>query len=116
MLPWSSHDRVTDWSPHLIDFEATAHVVRQLDLVISVDTAVAHLAAGMGIPTWLLLPANADFRWLRRQSDSPWYPGCVRIFRQQSPGDWQSVVSSLHESLDKLFLLSLQDLASSKVS
>ena len=49
LLPWSSHDRVTDWSP-VIDFEATAHVVRQLDLVISVDTAVAHLAAGMEYP------------------------------------------------------------------
>ena len=83
------------------------------DLVISVDTAVAHLAGALGIPTWLLLPANADFRWLRSKSDSPWYPGVIRIFRQPSPGDWQSVITEVHDSLDKLFLLDLQHLAAS---
>ena len=79
LLPWSSNDRVTDWSSLLTDFQATAYILRQLDLVISVDTAVAHLAGALGIPTWLLLPANADFRWLRSKSDSPWYPGVIRI-------------------------------------
>ena len=115
LRPWSSHARITDWSLSLSDFEATAFVVQQLDLVISVDTAVAHLAGSLNIPTWLLLPANADFRWLRGQSDSPWYPGCMRLFRQSAPGDWQSVVSSLCESLDELFLLKLQDVFSSKI-
>ena len=58
----------------LNDFSDTAHLVRQLDLVISVDTAVAHLAGALNRPTWLLLPQNADFRWLKDRSDSPWYP------------------------------------------
>ena len=116
LLPWSSYERVTDWSSSLSDFESTAHVVKQLDLVISVDTAVAHLSAALGIPTWLLVPANADFRWLRHKSDSPWYPGVVRIFRQSSPGDWQSVVSNVHESLNKLFLLNVQDMTSSEIA
>ena len=107
LLPWSSYERVTDWSSSLSVLNLQL-VVKQLDLVISVDTAVAHLSAALGIPTWLLVPANADFRWLRHKSDSPWYPGVVRIFRQSSPGDWQSVVSNVHESLNKLFLLNVR--------
>ena len=116
LLPWLSSGRITDWSSHLIDFQATAHVVQQLDLVISVDTAVAHLAGALGIPTWLLVPANADFRWLRHKTESPWYPGSVRIFRQATPGDWQSVISDLHESLDRLFLLKFRDMVSSEIA
>ena len=79
--PWKGRDRITDWSPKLEDFSDTAHVVSQLDLVISVDTVVAHLAGALHRPTWLLLPCNPDFRWLRDREDSPWY-STMRLFRQ----------------------------------
>ena len=74
------------------DFAETAVVVAGLDRVVTVDTAVAHLAASMGVPTHILLPAsNPDWRWLRGREDSPWYPS-VRLHRQAQPGDWRSVI------------------------
>ncbi|MBM5828586.1 MAG: tetratricopeptide repeat protein, partial [Cyanobacteria bacterium M_surface_7_m2_040] len=75
--PWRQHERITDWSSRIDDFADTAHVIRQLDLVITVDTAVAHLAGALNRPTWLLLPRNCDFRWLLDRNDSPWYPRCL---------------------------------------
>jgi len=69
-----------------------------LDLVVTVDTSVAHLAGGLGIPTWTLLPYSADWRWLQRREDSPWYPG-MRLFRQPAPGDWASVVRAVDGAL-----------------
>ena len=110
---WYDHPRLTNWDGRLSDFSDTAHVIQQLDLVIAVDTAVCHLAAALDKPTWLLLPANADFRWLRDRSDSPWYPN-MRLFRQHSPGDWNSVVDQLQEAFDELFLLNLQKLNASR--
>ena len=71
----------------LTDLAATAGAIASLDLVIAVDTAVAHLAATMAKPVWLLLPFAPEWRWLGRRSDSPWYPR-ARLFRQQHPGDW----------------------------
>jgi len=115
LAPWIGHPRITDWAPHLGDFADTAQVVSQLDLVIAVDTAVAHLAAALNRPTWLLLPSNADFRWLRGRWDSPWYPCCMRLFRQTHQGDWSAVVHELHQALDRLFLLDLQALAAAKL-
>ncbi|MBM5786187.1 MAG: glycosyltransferase family 9 protein, partial [Cyanobacteria bacterium K_DeepCast_35m_m1_288] len=85
------------------------------DLVISVDTAVAHLAGALGKPTWLLLPHNADYRWLRNRDDSPWYPG-MRLFRQEQLGDWGSVIHQLRAALDQLFLLDLKALAAAKLA
>ena len=81
-------------------------MINQLDVVISVDTAVAHLAGALGKSTWLLLPANADFRWLLDCSDSPWYP-TMRIFRQSCRGDWQSVAKEVIEQLKIVFSLDL---------
>ena len=80
------------------DFADTAAAIAQLDAVIAVDTAVAHLVGAMGKPLLLLLPFAADFRWLRERADSPWYPG-ARLFRQPQFGDWDSVVALLRHEL-----------------
>lgn len=80
------------------DLDDTAAIVSQLDVVISVDTAVAHLAGAMGRPLWVLLPFRPYWVWLRHRSDSPWYPS-ARIFRQQKIGDWESVMERVGEEL-----------------
>lgn len=84
----------------IVDFADTAAIVSALDLVICVDTAVAHLAGALGKPCWVLLPwAGTDWRWLQERSDSPWYPGIIRLFRQPAAGDWTSVVGELVRAL-----------------
>lgn len=80
------------------DFADTAGAVANLDLVLAVDTAVAHLAGAMGVPVWLLNRADTDWRWLLERSDSPWYP-TMRIFRQAAPGDWASVTGAVGRAL-----------------
>jgi tetratricopeptide (TPR) repeat protein len=80
------------------DFADTAAVIETLDLVIAVDTAVAHLAGSMGKPLWLLLPFSPDWRWMLDRDDSPWYP-CARLFRQPKIADWDSVILRLREAL-----------------
>ena len=80
------------------DFADTAAVVASLDAVVSVDTAVAHLAGAMDKPLYLLLPFAADFRWLRERRDSPWYPS-AQLFRQSEFGDWASAVTALRHGL-----------------
>lgn len=88
--------------PQLGDFADTAAVISQLDLLISVDTAVAHLAGALGKPCWLLLPAyKTDWRWLTGRDDSPWYPGTLRLFRQNQPGDWGPVVREVRTALER---------------
>ncbi len=89
---------VVDLGGALRDFADTAAVVSQLDLVISVDTAVAHLAGAMGQPVWILLPAVANWRWLVGRQDSPWYP-TARLFRQNEPDDWTPVVAAVREAV-----------------
>ncbi len=91
---------VTDVGSHLNDFRDTAAVIARLDLVISVDTSVAHLAGALGRPTWLLLPHVPDFRWLLDRADSPWYP-TMRIFRQPSPQQWDWVFADVAVALNE---------------
>ncbi|MBM3835244.1 MAG: tetratricopeptide repeat protein [Verrucomicrobia bacterium] len=84
--------RITDVRERISDFASTAAIVDQLDLVISVDTATAHLAGALARPTWLLLPFAPDWRWLLGRDDSVWYP-TMRLFRQPGPGNWTDVVA-----------------------
>ena len=116
LYPYEKIERVHDWSSIIHDFSDTAFVLNQLDLVITIDTAVAHLAGALNRPTWLLLHKNCDFRWLNTRSDSPWYPESMRLFRQQEHGDWTNVVHDLHASLDQLFLLDIEKVSKASSS
>ena len=89
---------ILDFTAELDEFADTAALISALDLVIAVDTSVAHLAAALGKPVWLMLPNAPDFRWLLDRDDSPWYPG-MRLFRQYHPGDWDSVIARITEAL-----------------
>jgi ADP-heptose:LPS heptosyltransferase len=82
------------------DFLATARVLAGTDLLITVDTAMAHLAGAMGHPTWVLLPFSADPRWLRQRHDSPWYPS-LRLFRQADDRDWRPVLEAVLRALEQ---------------
>jgi hypothetical protein len=95
--------RLIDHTPQLHDFADTAALVEQLDLVITVDTAAAHLAGALGKPVWIMLPFAGGWRWLTDRTDSPWYP-TARLFRQPKPGDWNSVITSVCEALRHLNL------------
>jgi tetratricopeptide (TPR) repeat protein len=81
----------------LNDFADTARVMAQLDLVITVDSAPAHLAGALGRPVWVMLPFTADWRWLLERTDSPWYPS-MRLFRQRRPGDWKNAFGSMYRA------------------
>ena len=87
--------------PRLTDFGAAARLIGQMDVVITCDTATAHLAGGLGKQVWVMLPFAPDWRWLTERSDSPWYP-TARLFRQPRSGDWQSVVTAVKELLGSL--------------
>ena len=91
--------RLIDYTPELDDFADTAALVSHLDLVITVDTAVAHLAGALGKPVWVLLPYASDWRWLRDRPDTPWYP-TMRLFRQPARGDWNTVLAEVRSALE----------------
>ena len=79
----------------------TAALISCLDLVISVDTSVVHLAGALGAPIWTMLPFNPDWRWLLGRDDSPWYSS-MRLFRQQKRGDWDSVLDHVRRALENM--------------
>jgi hypothetical protein len=87
-----------DLTASLRDFSDTAALLTQLDLVITIDTGVAHLSGAMGRPTWVLLPFSADWRYHVGRSDNPWYPD-MRLFRQQLAGDWEAPLQQLRQAL-----------------
>ena len=82
----------------LIDFSDTAALIECLDLVITVDTSVAHLAGALGKPVWILVPALHDFRWLLDRTDTPWYPS-AQLFRQSEAGEWREVLTEVEGAL-----------------
>jgi hypothetical protein len=90
---------VRRWDAELRDFADTAALANALDLVVSVDTSIAHLAGALGRPTWILLTWRADYRYLLEREDSPWYP-TARLFRQTRVGDWDDVVSRVRTALE----------------
>ena len=88
-----------DQTPWMTDYAETAALVANLDLVVTADTSVAHLAGALGKPVWILLPHAPDWRWLLQRSDSPWYQS-ARLFRQPTAGDWSSVVAQIARALE----------------
>jgi tetratricopeptide (TPR) repeat protein len=101
-FPQSDHNPLIDFMSDISDFEDSAAFIMSLDLVISVDTAVAHLASAIGKPVWLMDRYDSCWRWLKNRSDSPWYPH-LRIFRQKKAGDWQGVIHDIRVSLKSTF-------------
>jgi tetratricopeptide (TPR) repeat protein len=94
-----AQSRILDLGSTLTNFADTAALIARLDLVISVDTSVAHLAGALGAPVWILLPFSPDWRWLLDRRDSPWYPA-ARLFRQSKTRDWHDVVGQMRDALD----------------
>jgi hypothetical protein len=90
-----------DLGGELGDFAETAAVLHNLDLLVSSCTGIVHLAGALGRPTWVLLPAAADWRWMLGRSDSPWYPS-VRLYRQATLGDWSGPVDAVARDLERL--------------
>jgi hypothetical protein len=101
MGPWREPFGIIDLGPHLATLEDTAAAMMELDVVITVDTATAHLAGALGRPTWALHAHVPDWRWLRDRDDSPWYP-TMRLFRQSAPGEWSRPLGEIHAALKEL--------------
>ena len=95
--------KLIDYPDELHDFSDTAAFIKNLDLVIAVDTAVAHLAGALGKPVWTLLPFVPDWRWMLNRDDSPWYP-TMKLFRQPALGDWKSVITDISDNLQNYLI------------
>jgi hypothetical protein len=93
--------RIIDWMPACADLMDTAALISQLDLVIAVDTMIAHLAGALGKPVWLLNRFESEWRWMAGRSDSPWYPS-MRIFRQAQLHEWHSVIKDVVAALSEM--------------
>ena len=93
---------ITNWMPEVADFADTAALIANLDLVIAVDTAVAHLAGALGKPVWLLNRFESEWRWMRGKSTTPWYPS-MRIFSQPTPGDWGAVIAQVAATMHSTY-------------
>jgi tetratricopeptide (TPR) repeat protein len=91
-------DKIADFTGDIADFMDTAAIIKNLDLVISVDTSVVHLAGALGTPVWVLSRYDACWRWLQNRESNPWYPS-ARIFGQTAPGNWDSVINKVHKTL-----------------
>ena len=89
----------------LVDFSDSAAVLDRCDLVVTVDTSIAHLAGALGKPVWLLVPANPDWRWQLERDDTPWYPS-MRLFRQTVAGNWTAVMARVERALPSFALAS----------
>jgi cytochrome c-type biogenesis protein CcmH/NrfG len=98
LLPGLALPRVACPERPLTDYAETAALIAALDLIVTVDTSVAHVAGALGHPAWVLLPYAPDWRWLLNRNDTPWYDS-LRLFRQPSPGDWRSVIASVCAAL-----------------
>ena len=92
------HNDIVQFADALADFSDTAALISNLDLVISVDTSIAHLAGALGRPVWVLLPYLPDWRWLLDRDTSPWYP-TARLFRQDDTRQWGGVLARVRDSL-----------------
>jgi Flp pilus assembly protein TadD len=95
---YSGRASLADAARDIADYEDTVAAIAALDLVVTVDTSIAHIAGAMGRPCWVLLPFTSDWRWLRERSDSPWYPS-LRLFRQQAPGRWDEPLAAVAAEL-----------------
>lgn len=94
--PWAA--KVVDLSNQVESMADTAAQIAKMDLVITVDTSVCHLAGALGVPVWVLMPFTPDWRWLQERPDTPWYP-TMRLFRQPRPGDWEAVMHDVYAAL-----------------
>ena len=92
---------ITDLSPNLIDFAETAAILSKLDLLVTCDTSIAHLAGALGVPVFMVLLYTSDWRWFDKGSDSPWYPS-MRIFRQPAPQDWETPIREVAQALTEM--------------
>lgn len=106
-VPWQALVGTFEVAQELRDFYDTAALISQLDLVVTVDTAVAHLAGALSVPVWLLNRHDSEWRWMTGRADSPWYP-TLRIFRQRQPGDWAEVITRVAAALTELLAGSKQ--------
>jgi ADP-heptose:LPS heptosyltransferase len=93
--------KLINFTAGLSHFGDTAALISHLDLVVCVDTAVAHLAGALGKKVWTLLPFGADWRWMLEREDTPWYP-TMRLFRQKAPGQWSEVFARVADELGKM--------------
>ena len=96
-----AHSNVKWYGDELTDFADTAALCELMDVVVSVDTSVAHLAGALGRTTMVMLPYSPDWRWMLDRTDSAWYPS-LRLLRQTAPGDWSSVFDAVHADLSRL--------------